>query len=325
MKLVMLPPARREMLEAARWYERKLPGLGGRFLDEISNALVTLRDFPGSVPPLDAVYRRVRVNVFPYGLVFRIDGDLVSIVAVMHLKRRPGYRRRRTGLGPTRSEPDQAADLRSYGRKRGRKPSVRQEALLKDLLPRVAVDLTAPVGQRQETFLEIGFGGAEHLIWQAERNPGIAFLGCEPFEDGVIKALTAIADKGLGNIRLHADDARPLLRALPEASIGRVFILFPDPWPKRKHQKRRLVSPATLALLARIMKPGAELRVATDIGDYARSTLIAIRAEPRFRWTATSPQDWRERPADWPGTRYEAKGLREGRRCYYFRFERVPG
>jgi tRNA (guanine-N7-)-methyltransferase len=262
-------------------------------------------------------------------------------------------------------------DLRSYGRKRGRKVSPRQQRLLAEVLPRVAIDLTAPFAslsipapsgrlpagesegatldlpsgrlpggelesatapaagspqerrRGQETWLEIGFGGAEHLVWQAEHNPDIQFIGCEPFEDGVIKALTAIEDKKLGNIRIHGDDARPVLRWLPENSVSRAFILFPDPWPKRKHLKRRLVSPATLDLLARVMRPGAELRVATDIGDYARTALLAVRSEPRFRWTANGPADWRERSADWPGTRYEAKGLKAGRRCYYFKFVRM--
>lgn len=224
---------------------------------------------------------------------------------------------------------DPYGDLRSYGRKRGRKPSPRQDGLLKGLLPQVSLDLSRPAetqiqsAQPSEIWLEIGFGGAEHLIWQAEANPGVMLIGCEPFEDGVIKALAAIEDKSLRNIRLHADDARPLLRWLPEASVTRAFVLFPDPWPKRKHQKRRLISPSTLDLLARIIKPGGELRVATDIGDYARTTLLAVLGEPRFRWTAASPDDWRQRSADWPGTRYEAKGLREGRRCYYFKFTRI--
>ena len=214
-------------------------------------------------------------------------------------------------------------DLRSFGRKRGRKPSARQSWLLRDLLPRVAVDLERPLSGEGEHWLEIGFGGAEHLVLQAEHRPDVRLIGCEPFEDGVIKALSAIAEKGLANVRIHPGDARPLLRRLPEGSIARAFVLFPDPWPKRKHAKRRLISPATLALLARVLRPGAILRIATDIGDYARSTLVAIRQEKSFRWTATAPADWRTRPADWPGTRYEGKALREGRKCYYFEFKRI--
>lgn len=244
-------------------------------------------------------------------------------------------------------------DLRTFGRRRGRKPSERQERLLRDVLPRVAVDLSSPPpadpatlfggpvqaglddesGEGKplamqglkpaEVWLEIGFGGAEHLLWQAEHHPCAGLIGCEPFEDGVVKALSGIVERRLPNVRLHADDARPLLRWLPEASVARAFVLFPDPWPKKKHIKRRLVSRETLALLARVLRPGGELRIGTDIGDYARTILLAMAAEPRFAWTATSPQDWRERPADWPGTRYEAKAVREGRRRYFLRFERV--
>jgi tRNA (guanine-N7-)-methyltransferase len=222
-------------------------------------------------------------------------------------------------------------ELRSYGRRRGRKLSARQAALLDGLLPRIALRLSDPPPTRldelfapptQEVWLEIGFGGAEHLLWQARANPLIGLIGCEPFEDGVVKALSAIECEKLANIRLYADDARPLLRWLPDASIARAFILFPDPWPKKRHQKRRLVSAATLGELARIMRPGSELRVATDIGDYARWILLAVREQGGFRWTAESASDWRDRGDNWPATRYEQKALREGRRCAYFRFRR---
>ena len=173
-----------------------------------------------------------------------------------------------------------------------------------------------------DVWLEIGFGGAEHLLWQARANPHVGLIGCEPFEDGVVKALSAIERDKLANIRLHADDARPLLRWLPDASIARAFILFPDPWPKKRHRKRRLVSPATLADLARVMRSGGELRIATDIGEYAGWILLAVRQQRSFRWTAQGPRDWRARGPDWPPTRYEQKALGEGRRCCYFRFQR---
>lgn len=237
-------------------------------------------------------------------------------------------------------EPD-TRELRSYGRRRGRKASGRQERLKRDLLSKLSLDLSQPPllatearapcgradegvaqGATEETFLEIGFGGGEHLVWQAEHNPAATLIGCEPFEDGVVKVLAAIDEKKLGNIRVHMGDARDVLRLLPAACIGRAFILFPDPWPKRKHVKRRLVNPATLKLLARVMRPGAQLRIGTDIGDYARTMLEAFRAQPDFVWLADSPQDWRERPADWPQTRYEQKAEREGRVRYYFRFLR---
>jgi tRNA (guanine-N7-)-methyltransferase len=241
-------------------------------------------------------------------------------------------------------------DLRSYGRRRGRAPSRRQAELGREVLPRVAVDIAQPAPASlaelfappvAEVWLEIGFGGGEHLVWQARANPGVGMIGCEPFQDGVVKVLSAIGDPrqsafcdpplpapggreagGLANIRVHADDARPLLRWLPAASIGRAFVLFPDPWPKARHRKRRIVSEATLGELARVLRPGAELRLASDDGDYAGAMLLAIGRQGGFHWTAEGPHDWRRRTADWPPTRYEEKALREGRRCYFLRFRR---
>jgi tRNA (guanine-N7-)-methyltransferase len=225
-------------------------------------------------------------------------------------------------------------DLRSYGRRRGRALSARQKKLWQEVLSRVALprdteallDLTAlfatPV---RDVWVEIGFGGGEHLLWQAARNPQVGFIGCEPFEDGVVKLLSAIDGEGLGNIRVHADDGRPMLRQLPAASVGRVFVLFPDPWPKKRHQKRRLLSGETIAELARLLRPAGELRIATDIGEYATAILLAVTSDGRFRWRARGAQDWQLRPADWPQTRYEAKAVGAGRRCYFFSFQRIPG
>lgn len=199
-----------------------------------------------------------------------------------------------------------------------------------ELLPKLAVDLSVPFDasslagwESRETWLEIGFGGAEHLLWQARMNPDVVLIGCEPFEEGVVKALGGIEDGRLQNVRLHADDARAVLRWVPEGWLARIFILFPDPWPKTRHQKRRLVSRETVKLLARALRSGGELRFGTDIGDYARTGLAAILADGTFTWTAQGPSDWRARPADWPETRYEAKAIREGRKRYYFRFTRA--
>lgn len=222
------------------------------------------------------------------------------------------------------------AELRSFGRKKGRKLSPRQAALIANLLPALALDLATPCTSAVELFvppvddvwLEIGFGGGEHLLWQAECHPNVGLIGCEPFLDGVVKVLSGIDAQGLRNLRLYDQDARTVLRWLPKASIDRAFILFPDPWPKKRHVKRRLVSLPTLQLLARVMKPGAELRVATDIADYARTTMLAIAACPQFEWPAHGPSDWRERPADWPSTRYQIKADKARRRCYFFRFRR---
>jgi tRNA (guanine-N7-)-methyltransferase len=173
-----------------------------------------------------------------------------------------------------------------------------------------------------DVWLEIGFGAGEHLIWQAANNPHVGMIGCEPYEDGVIKVLATLETEARPNIRLWPSDARQLLAQLPAASIGRTFVLFPDPWPKKRHQKRRLITKQTLDDLARVMRPGAELRIATDVGAYATGVLLAVQAHGHFRWLAMGAADWRGRPGDWPPTRYEGKALAAGRRCYYLRFER---
>lgn len=223
-------------------------------------------------------------------------------------------------------------ELRSFGRRRARKLSAAQAALWQDVLPRVAVpvdpdalrDLKAlfspPV---RSVGLEIGFGSGEHLLWQAEHNAEVGFLGCEPFVNGVTKVLSRLRSPLEHRIRIHADDGRSLVKLLPPGGVDRVFILFPDPWPKKRHQKRRLVSKANLAQIARIMSRGGELRIATDVAEYAKWMLQAIRTEGSFRWAADGPGDWRERTPDWPPTRYELKATAAGRRCYFFRFNRI--
>ena len=229
-------------------------------------------------------------------------------------------------------EPHSAYELRSFGRRRGRALSARQQHLFDAVLPRVALPLgeacPADVASLFPTrpsvvWLEIGFGGGEHLAWQARAHPQAGIIGCEVFEDGVVKLLSAVDTDGLENVRVSNGDARGVLRWLPADSLDRVFILFPDPWPKRRHVKRRLINRALLDELARVMRPGGELRIATDIGDYLRTLLMAFHGHPGFAWEATGPSDWRERGADWPGTRYEAKAVREGRRSYFLRFRRV--
>lgn len=223
-------------------------------------------------------------------------------------------------------------ELRSFGRRRGRIMSARQQQLLAVDLPCLSIDLSLAAPPRLETlfeapvedvWLEVGFGGGEHLLWQSERHPEIGHIGCEPFLDGVVKVVDAVSGASRRNVRVHPDDARPLLRWLPAKSIGRVFVLFPDPWPKRRHHKRRLISPPFLDLLARVMKPGAELRIGTDIPDYVRTTMLALLAHSGFEWPARSPKDWQIRPSDWPSTRYEQKAIREGRRPVYLMFRRT--
>jgi len=216
--------------------------------------------------------------------------------------------------------------FRFYGRRHGKRLSPRQLSLIEDLLPDLApltdgtrlVDL--PAGR--PLWLEIGFGGGEHLLAQAAARPDALLIGCEPFIEGVAKALGGIADGGLDNVLVHADDARPLLEALPAGVLSRVFLLFPDPWPKRRHHKRRFVSPENLDRLARAMAPGATLRVATDHMEYGRWILAEALAHAGFEWTAERADDWRRPPGDHVTTRYEAK-LLTGHRPVFLEFRRT--
>lgn len=171
--------------------------------------------------------------------------------------------------------------------------------------------------------MEIGFGGGEHLEAQARANPDIGFIGCEPYINGVASLLSRLRDDGdPGNIRLHANDARDLMDALPDACLGRLFVLFPDPWPKTRQHKRRIIGPDTLDSFARLLAPGAELRAATDDMGYAAWILEYLRAHKDFDWIATGPEDWRACPDGWVPTRYEQKALAAGSPCVYLRFAR---
>lgn len=196
-------------------------------------------------------------------------------------------------------------------------------------MPRLAVgpepDALTPealFGKPCPVWLEIGFGGGEHLAWQAERHPDVGFIGAEPYINGVATLLAAVDDGALGNVRIVADDIRPVLERLTPGMLDRAFILFPDPWPKTRHLKRRLIDGALIARLAELLADGAELRLATDDMSYARQMLLATTADLSFRWKARRPVDWRQRPDDWPETRYEAKAVRAGRAPVYLSFER---
>jgi tRNA (guanine-N7-)-methyltransferase len=224
-------------------------------------------------------------------------------------------------------EPQQARVL--FGRRRGRALRSGQKTLITGLLPQLTVKISAPGrldpcalfgAVRRPTWLEIGFGGGEHLAWQASRHPETGFIGCEVFENGIVKLLAQIERQRLDNIRIFADDARLLLAALAPASIDRVFILFPDPWPKRRHHKRRFIARETLDRLAEIMTDDAELRVATDYDDYLSWILERLTHHSAFEWLARRPDDWRKRPADWPPTRYEEKAGAAGRVPVFLRF-----
>lgn len=220
-----------------------------------------------------------------------------------------------------------------YGRRKGPKLSPHRENLLETLLPQLEFKLkpgsdpksyfSPPLcgggetrsvsggGQIEDVWLEIGFGAGEHLLWQAERNPQIGLIGAEPFINGVAKLLSKLAaEPSCTNIRLYTGDARDIIAALPDESLGRVFILFPDPWPKTRHHKRRFIQMEMLDQLARVMKKGAELRFASDDKTYVAYALERLMAHDKFEWTASCAEDWRSRPTDWPPTRYEIKAIR---------------
>jgi len=232
-----------------------------------------------------------------------------------------------------------------HGRRRGKKLRVGQQSLLDTLLPRLAIALPAepivtPDNEVAESaakidlaqafggtlpaegvWLEVGFGDGEHLVWQAEHHPNVGLIGCEPYVNGVAKCLAHIERTGVSNVRLFTDDARFVMQALPPQYLSRAFVLFPDPWPKTRHHKRRFVQRSNLDVLARLMKPGAELRLATDDPSYLPWMVEHACRHPAFEWLAEGPADWRGRPADWPATRYEQKML-AGHKPVFLRLRR---
>ncbi len=186
---------------------------------------------------------------------------------------------------------------------------------------RVPLDIEA-LFPGKELWLEVGFGGGEHMVHQAASNPGVGIIGAEPYINGVAMLLGKIRQAGVENLAVHPGDVRDLFDVLPEGSVAKAFLLYPDPWPKKRHHRRRFVTPDYLEALAHVLRPGAEFRVATDIPDYVRQTLEQV---PRhgFQWLAEGPADWREPWGDWISTRYEQKALREGRVPHYLTFRRV--
>lgn len=217
-----------------------------------------------------------------------------------------------------------------YGRRAGKALRPRQAEALEKRLPDIIIDPSArapedisvlfpiPVGQIR---LEIGFGGGEHLLHRMAEDPSVGFIGIEPFVNGMAKFVSALPQDA-ANIRLYDDDATQLLDWLPEKSVDEIDLLYPDPWPKKKHWKRRFVSPVNLDRLARVLKHGGTFRFASDIAHYVNWTLFHCGRHPDFAWTAVSAEDWRQPFEGWPGTRYEAKAIREGRVPAYLSFSR---
>lgn len=243
------------------------------------------------------------------------------------------------------SKPSHISERQFYGRRHGRPLRAKLQSLVETLLPKLRVDLPEKTGERldltalfpgqsasesqaevsekSEFWLEIGFGGGEHLAWQAAHNPKVGFLGAEYFFNGIASLLRHIDDRRLENLRIYDGDVRDLLPRLSDASLARVFILFPDPWPKSRHNKRRLIQDDTLGELARVVKDGGELRIATDDPDYLRWSLEHLMRSQDFTWTAESAADWRSRPEDWTETRYERKAIEAGRTPAYLSFRRL--
>jgi tRNA (guanine-N7-)-methyltransferase len=219
-----------------------------------------------------------------------------------------------------------------FGRRKGHKLRIHQADLIAHLLPQLALDIGSPAPanladlfemQLDDVRLEIGFGGGEHLIAEAQAFPTIGFIGCEPYVNGMAKILTQIEAANIRNIRLYAGDAAELVAWAPQGSMARIDLIHPDPWPKRRHWKRRFVQDATVAAMARVLKPHGEFRFVSDIDDYCAWTLAHLLRSPDFLWTAERAADWHSPWAGYTMTRYGRKAEREGRKAAYLRFRRV--
>ncbi len=218
-----------------------------------------------------------------------------------------------------------------FGRRSGQSLRDNHLRLIENMLPKLRVpDHTEALQDPQtlfadtvsEVWLEIGFGGGEHLAWQATENPHVGFIGGEPYINGVAKLLSLLEAGNISNVRVIDNDIRPRLDQMGDQTVSRAFLLFPDPWPKLRHHKRRFVNQTNLDRLRRVMRPGAEFRVASDMDDYISWSLREVAQHGGFSLLSDDPADWRERPADWPKTRYEAKAERQGRSSTYLRFFR---
>jgi len=216
-----------------------------------------------------------------------------------------------------------------FGRRHGKTIRPAQSVALETGLALYRLDLASPAPDAlhslfpapvKEIRLEIGFGGGEHLLHEAAANPDIGFIGIEPFVNGMAKMMMALDRQPLANLRVYDDDAMRVLDWLPPASLDAIELLYPDPWPKKRHWKRRFISAVNLDRFARLLKPGGAFRFASDVDTYVNWTLLHCRAHGQFEWQARSAADWHEPYEGWPGTRYEAKALMEGRRPAYLRF-----
>jgi tRNA (guanine-N7-)-methyltransferase len=218
---------------------------------------------------------------------------------------------------------------RLYGRAQGPKLRRRPQRLLAELYPKLAAQTDAPIDIAQlfgrvpdQLWLEVGFGKGEHMAAHAQANPDIGYIGCEPYANGMAAGLGLIEDASLENVRLYQGDAFEVIRQLPDASLDRLFVLHPDPWPKHRHAKRRFINDAILPTLHAKLKPGGLFRIGTDHPIYLRWALMVMARAPGFQWLAESKADWSVRPADWPETRYAQWALSEGRPVWYLQYKR---
>lgn len=249
----------------------------------------------------------------------------------MHSPKRPPKQSRPSrGVMDPKDRPSRATEA-FFGRRRGKTIRPQQAAALESGFSTYRLDLTAgPPAELRSLFeadvcaihLEIGFGGGEHLLHRATAAPETGFVGVEPFVNGMAKMMMAVRERPLANLRVYDDDATRLLDWLPQASLDGIDLLYPDPWPKKKHWKRRFVSPVNLDRFARVLKSGGKFRFASDIYSYVNWTLLHCRVHEAFAWQAEEAADWHRPYEGWPGTRYEAKAIREGRRPAYLTFVR---
>ena len=218
---------------------------------------------------------------------------------------------------------------RLYGRAKGKPLRAGQAELVERLLPQIAVPVEGPItaqrlfGDDRPLHFEIGFGGGEHLAYRADLLPDHGFVGAEPFLNGIAQALVHVRDGALGNVRLHHGDALEVLRRVPDGALSFLYLLHPDPWPKARHAKRRMMNDGPLKLFAAKLRAGGEFRFGTDHPVYLRHALMVMRRHTHaFEWLVEDPRSWRERPGGWPETRYEAKARALGHEVWYFRYRR---
>jgi tRNA (guanine-N7-)-methyltransferase len=233
---------------------------------------------------------------------------------------------------PAPAPSDPTTIRRLYGRRSGHKLRQGQATLVETLLPAISVPEEGPIdsarlfgdaeGHGRPLHFEIGFGSGEHLAYRADMLPDHGFIGCEPFLNGVVGALGHIRDKHLANVRLHMGDALTVLERLPDESLRFVYLLHPDPWPKARHAKRRMMNHGPLDLIAAKLQPGGEFRLGTDDPTYCRWSMMIMSQRRDFEWLAESAKDFLTRPGGWPETRYEAKARRKGHEVWYFRYSR---